>query len=178
MSDYVEEGIPFYRSKEVIQSASGQVLTEPLYISIDKYNELKNKFGAPKENDILITSVGTIGASFLVDKRVFYFKDGNLTWLQSGMKPEIALYIFMRLNSDMVKNTLLSSTIGTSQSALTIENLKRIKVIQPDDKVLEMFFVKVMPFVEQKRNLQSQSQNLARQRDLLLPRLMSGKLEV
>ena len=178
MSDYVESGIPFYRSKEVIQSANGEALTEPLYISADKYNELKNKFGAPRENDILITSVGTIGVSFLVDKRVFYFKDGNLTWLQSGTKPEIALYIFLWLNSDAGKNTLLSSTIGTSQSALTIENLKRIKVIQPNNEILKLFFDKAMPLVEHKRILQSQSQNLARQRDILLPRLMSGKLEV
>jgi len=178
MSDYVEDGIPFYRSKEVIQSANGEKLTEPLFISVVKYNELKDRFGVPCENDILVTSVGTIGISFLVDKRLFYFKDGNLTWLQSGATPKIALYIYSWLNSDMGKSTLLSSTIGTSQSALTIEDLKRIKVIQPSDTVLLLFYEKTMPFVEQKRILHTQSQNLTRQRDLLLPRLMSGKQEV
>jgi len=140
--------------------------------------ELKNNFGAPCMNDILITSVGSIGISFFVDKRVFYFKDGNLTWLQSGSKPELALYIFFWLNSDIGKGSLLSSTIGTSQSALTIENLKRIKLIKPMDMVLSKFNDKVMTLIENKRILQQQSQNLARQRDLLLPRLMSGKLKV
>ena len=178
LSDYVEDGIPFYRSKEVIQSANGDVLTEPLYISVDKYTELKDKFGAPCENDILITSVGTIGVSLLVDKCIFYFKDGNLTWLQSGTKPEFALYTFLWLNSDIGKGALLSSAIGTSQSALTIENLKRIKLIKPSDTVLSEFYGSVMPLVELKRALQAQSQNLACQRDLFLPRLMSGKLEV
>ena len=48
----------------------------------------------------------------------------------------------------------------------------------PSDTVLLAFHDFVMPLIEEKRILQSQSQNLARQRDLLLPRLMSGKLEV
>jgi type I restriction enzyme S subunit len=177
LSDYVDDGVPFYRSKEVIQSANGETLTEPLFISVEKYNELKDKFGAPCENDILITSVGTIGVSFLVDKRVFYFKDGNLTWLQSGTKPELALYIFLWLNSDIGQYGLLSSTIGTSQSALTIESLKRVKLTKPNDTTLSTFYDKAMALIEQKRNLYEKSQNLARQRDLLLPRLMSGKLE-
>lgn len=178
LSDYVEEGIPFYRSKEVIQSANGEPLTEPLYISVEKYTELKDRFGAPQENDILITSVGTIGVSFLVDSRVFYFKDGNLTWLQSGKTPEIALYVFQWVNSDIGKSTLLSATIGTSQSALTIENLKKLKLIMPSKEVVSKYYKKAMALVKLKRLMQIQSQNLARQRDLLLPCLMSGKLEV
>jgi type I restriction enzyme, S subunit len=178
MSDYVADGIPFYRSKEVIQSANGEALTEPLFISASAYNKLKDRFGAPCENDILITSVGTIGVSFLVDKREFYFKDGNLTWLQSGTTPDLALYIFLWLNSDIGQSSLLSSTIGTSQSALTIEKLKRIKLVKPDNSVILAFYGKAMAFVELKRKLQTQSQNLARQRDLLLPRLMTGNLEV
>jgi len=178
MSDYVEEGIPFYRSKEVIQTVNGEVITEPLFISVNKYNELKAKFGAPCENDILITSVGTIGISFLVDKRNFYFKDGNLTWLQSGLMPNLALFIFFWLNSDIGKSSMLSSTIGTSQSALTIENLNRLKIMMPNKSILDDFYKYSWELIQQKRVLLTQSQNLARQRDLLLPRLMSGKLEV
>ncbi len=178
MSEYVDIGIPFYRSKEVIQSANGEALTEPLYISAEKFNELKDRFGAPCENDILITSVGTIGVSFLVDNRVFYFKDGNLTWIQSSSKPEFAIYIYQWLNSATGKSTLLMSTIGTSQSALTIENLKKIKIILPKKEILKAYYNKSIDIISQKRLLQTKNQNLIRQRDMLLPRLMSGKLEV
>jgi len=178
LSDYVDDGTPFFRSKEIIQLASGQAITEPLYIERDKYEELKDKFGAPAENDILITSVGTIGVSHLVDDTVFYFKDGNLTWLQSGATPKLALYVFLWLNSDSGKSSLLSSTIGTSQSALTIENLKKIKLVIPSDDMLSDFYAVSWDLIQMKRKLQKQSQNLTRQRDLLLPRLMSGKLEV
>jgi len=178
LSDYVESGIPFYRSKEIIQLSSGQSITERLYISQEKYTEFKTKFGAPQENDILITSVGTIGVSMLVDNSSFYFKDGNLTWIQSSCKPLFAIYLYLWLNSDLGKQQILSSTIGTSQSALTIENLKRNKLIKPVEDDLEAFYKLVKPINLEKCNLQAQNRNLIKQRDLLLPRLMSGKIEV
>ncbi|MCQ5202118.1 restriction endonuclease subunit S [Mordavella massiliensis] len=178
LADYVENGIPFYRSKEVIQLSQGQAITEPLYISNATFQNFKNKFGAPEENDILITSVGTIGISYLVDGHEFYFKDGNLTWIKSGSDKILSLFLFQWLNSQGGKQQLHQSTIGTSQSALTIENLKKIKLIVPDKKLVEDYYNKTYDMIEKKRILQKNNQNLTAQRDLLLPRLMSGKLEV
>ena len=40
-SEYVESGVPFYRSKEIIESSQGQPISEPLYISREKYEDIK-----------------------------------------------------------------------------------------------------------------------------------------
>lgn len=88
------------------------------------------------------------------------------------------MYLFQWLNSQSGKQQLLQSTIGTSQSALTIENLKKIKLLIPTQKLVEDYYQKTYVMLEQKRALQMKNQNLAMQRDMLLPRLMSGKLEV
>lgn len=178
LADYVDNGVPFYRSKEIIQLSQGQAITDPLYISNESYAYFKNKFGVPEKNDILITSVGTIGVSYLVDGHEFYFKDGNLTWIKSCSDKMLSLYLFQWLNSQGGKQQLLQSTIGTSQSALTIENLKKIKLIVPTKEIVEDYFNRTHAMMEQKRALQLNNQNLAAQRDMLLPRLMSGKLEV
>lgn len=176
--DYVDAGIPFYRSKEIIQLSQGQAITEPLYISNAAYENFKSKYGAPEKNDILITSVGTIGVSYLVDGHEFYFKDGNLTWIKSGSNKTLSLFLFQWLNSQSGKQQLLQSTIGTSQSALTIENLKKIKLLVPTKALIEDYYQKAHFMLEQKSALQMNNRNLAAQRDMLLPRLMSGKLEV
>ena len=178
LADYVDAGIPFYRSKEIIQLSQGQAITEPLYISNAAYENFKSKYGAPEKNDILITSVGTIGVSYLVDGHEFYFKDGNLTWIKSGSNKALSLFLFQWLNSQSGKQQLLQSTIGTSQSALTIENLKKIKLIVPTKALIEDYYQKAHFMLEQKSALQMNNRNLAVQRDMLLPRLMSGKLEV
>lgn len=178
LADYVDAGIPFYRSKEIIQLSQGQAITDPLYISNAAYENFKSKYGAPEKNDILITSVGTIGVSYLVDGHEFYFKDGNLTWIKSGSNKALSLFLFQWLNSQSGKQQLLQSTIGTSQSALTIENLKKIKLLVPTKALIEDYYQKAHFMLEQKSALQMNNRNLAVQRDMLLPRMMSGKLEV
>lgn len=178
LADYVDVGVPFYRSKEIIQLSQRQTITEPLYISNAAYENFKSKYGAPEKNDILITSVGTIGVSYLVDGHEFYFKDGNLTWIKSGSNKVMSLFLFQWLNSQSGKQQLLQSTIGTSQSALTIENLKKIKLLVPTNALIEDYYQKVNAMLEQKSVLQMKNRNLAMQRDMLLPSLMSSKIEV
>lgn len=178
-SDYVESGIPFYRSKEVIQLSKGEAISGVLYISEEKYLEFKEKFGVPIKNDILLSSVGTIGVPMLIkDENPFYFKDGNLTWIQSNLNAELSLYLYLWLKSDIGKQQLLASTIGTSQRALTIEKIKKIKIVNPKKDILSDFN-KIINNVQQSiNNLLKQNQNLIKQRDLLLPRLMNGTIEV
>ena len=177
--DYVNEGIPFYRSKEIIELSNNQEITTELFISNELYAKFKNKFGVPKENDILITSVGSIGNSYQVRKDdIFYFKDGNLTWIKSSSKKALSKYLIYWLKSDLGKNTLISSTIGTSQSALTIEKLRAIKILVPEVNILEKFEQKISSFDIKIQILNKQIANLTQQRDLLLPRLMSGKLKI
>jgi len=82
-SEYKKDGIPFYRSKEIIEKKKNKDITNELYISNEKYMEIEKKYGVPKENDILMTAVGTLGVVWLVDNKKFYFKDGNLLWLSN-----------------------------------------------------------------------------------------------
>lgn len=67
---------------------------------------------------------------------------------------------------------------GTSQQQLTVPMLKKRKLLIPTENVLAMFQKKTSLIYNEIDNLRHQSSLLARQRDLLLPRLMSGKLAV
>ena len=84
LSEYKKQGVPFFRSKEVIESFKGRPISSELFISDERYNEIKDKFGVPQKGDILLTSVGTIGVPLRVtNDNPFYFKDGNLTWFKN-----------------------------------------------------------------------------------------------
>lgn len=68
--------------------------------------------------------------------------------------------------------------VGTTVAHLGDKHLKRVKILFPDARTL-MKTNKVIENIMNKINsLQKQNTLLTRQRDLLLPRLMSGKLEV
>ena len=67
---------------------------------------------------------------------------------------------------------------GTSQQQLTVPMLNKRKILIPSIDILELFRKSVEPLYNQIDIIKEQSSLLSRQRDLLLPRLMSGKLEV
>ena len=103
LSDYVEQGIPFYRSKEIILKSKNESLNDVLYISVNKYLEIEKSFGIPKTGDILITAVGTLGFPYLVNNSdgQFYFKDGNLIWLRdfkNFASSNYFIYVFKSLS--------------------------------------------------------------------------------
>ena len=132
LSDYVQQGVPFYRSKEVIEISSGKNISEQLFISSEKYSEIKSKFPVPQENDVLITAVGTIGEILVVKDPNFYFKDGNLIWLRNINFDIIDIdYLYYFFKSDLFQKTIKYNNIGAVQKALTIDFLKTVKITVP-----------------------------------------------
>lgn len=132
-SQYVEKGIPFYRSREIIEKNNGkEELSEPLFIEENVYQQINLKFGIPKEGDMLLTSVGTLGIPYIVKKEAFYFKDGNLTWFRNFNNAITARYLFYWFSSKFGRENLVLRAIGSSQPALTIDILKKHKVLVPD----------------------------------------------
>ena len=132
-SDYVGTGVPFWRSKEVIEQFNRKDISTDLFISLEKYSEIKSKFGVPQENDILLTSVGTLGIPYLVkNDDCFYFKDGNLTWIRNIDSTSIyPKYLYLWLASCMGREALHAITIGSTQEALTIVRLKSLALLLP-----------------------------------------------
>jgi len=128
--EYCEDGIAFYRGKEIIEKAHGSDISTELYISLDRFDELKAKFGAPVEGDILLTAVGTLGVPYLVKKESFYFKDGNLVWFRN-FTGALSKYIFLWLQSPEGQKQIEINSIGSTQRAITIDALKKFDILLP-----------------------------------------------
>ena len=90
------------------------------------------------------------------------------------LRKNIAKYLYYVLS----KIDMESFNAGAALPSMTTEILSHFKIIVPDNEILESFDKKIAFIFTQIDNLQQQITNLAQQRDLLLPRLMSGKLEV
>lgn len=67
---------------------------------------------------------------------------------------------------------------GTTVAHLGDKHLKKMLVLIPDDKILSKANCIIEKLMIQKNSLFKEIELLVRQRDLFLPRLMSGKLEV
>lgn len=136
LSEYTESGIPFYRGKEIIEKSNGKKISSQLFISLEKYEEIKSKFNVPKIGDILISAVRTLGKSWFVDEENFYFKDGNLIWLYDFNNEIINnRFLYYKLKSKWFENIIDGISIGSTQKAITIEQLKKVELDIPDIKL-------------------------------------------
>lgn len=177
-SEYVTTGIPFYRSKEIIELHNTGNTKSELCITENRFHEIQEKFGIPIENDILLTSVGTLGIPYRVKKNdKFYFKDGNLTWFKDfAVIPSIVIYCWLK--SSIGKEHLDSITIGSTQAALTINGLKQIKLTIPPRERLKVLEENLIFFYNKIDANHIQIRTLETLRDTLLPKLMSGEVRV
>lgn len=132
-NEYKKNGIPFFRSTEVIELANHNIITPEYFISNEKYNEIASKFPVPHNNDILIAAIGAnMGTTYLVKLNYnFYFKDGNVIWLRNFNKNINPKYLYYWLTTKKGYNELCNSSIGSAQKALTIDKVGNIKLSIP-----------------------------------------------
>lgn len=121
-ADYVESGVPFYRTKEIKELAHGKKTTSELFITRRKYTDIVSKFGKPESGDLMLTAIGTIGEMYVVkDSDEFYFKDGNILWLKNLIKVDVH---YLKYSLNYFVKEIQSLAIGSAYKALTIEKLK------------------------------------------------------
>jgi len=153
LADYVSSGVPFFRGKEVIERAKGNEISTELFITDEKYREIKSKFGAPENGDILLTSVGTLGVAYFVDGvEDFYFKDGNVTWFRNYRDVVVPKFLYYWLTSPATQKRLDDIAIGSTQRALTISALKGLEILLPCVK-LQKAIVEVLDSVSDRITL-------------------------
>ena len=151
LSDYTDNGIPFYRGKEISELKLNKPVSDLLYISDEKYKEIEAKYGVPKENDILVTGVGTLGNIYRIpNNNKFYFKDGNLIWLKNIKQNSE----YLEYNLEFNKKKLLDSAIGSTQKALTIAGLNKLSFFYPSTSE-QSKVARTMQLIDIKINLQS-----------------------
>lgn len=133
LSDRSDSGIPFYCSKEIIQKVNGQEVTDCDYIREKAYEAVKEKFGVPKRGDLLITTRGTYGIPYIYkEEDMFYFADGNLTWLKDFDENLRAEFLYYWILSYEGQRKIDAIAKGTAQRAVPIALIKDIELLIPD----------------------------------------------
>lgn len=90
------------------------------------------------------------------------------------LRPNIAKFVYHFVKG----KDLASLNAGSAVPSMTTNILNAMPLYVPDDETLSIFEETVTPMYSQMQENEKQSANLANIRDTLLPRLMSGELEV
>lgn len=116
-------GVPFYKIGTFGKEADS-------YISIELYEEYKNKYSFPKIGDILISASGTIGRLVVYDGAPAFFQDSNIIWLGNNEKTILNSFLFY-----CYLTMKWQTSDGGIISRLYNSDFKNMQVIFPINKV-------------------------------------------
>lgn len=109
----------------------------------------------PKETDVFSTGFAVLSA-----KKVPYS------------------YLYCAVTQEEFVGYLVNATNGAAYPAVKPVHFEVADILKPDDKVLEQFHSVADSIYRKKEALENQNHNLRESRDLILPKLMSGEVEV
>jgi type I restriction enzyme S subunit len=124
-------------------------------------------------NTLMITARGTVGKLSLLAVPMAMNQSCFALSFKDRKNP---YYLYYSIKNEVSKLKKMAN--GGVFDTIIVKTFDHIKVILPHNDVLDIYDKTVSPILSQIQHLQRQSSLLSRQRDLLLPRLMSGKLEV
>ncbi len=128
--DWRTSGIPFYRAREIGKIADCGYVDNDLFIEQSLYEEF-SKSGVPQIGDLMMTAVGTLGKSYVVEtKNPFYYKDGSVLCIGNPFHLN-PYYLKLFFESSAFTNQYLSESDGTTVATLTMVRLNRYLIPIP-----------------------------------------------
>jgi type I restriction enzyme S subunit len=153
-SDWKSEGVPFYRAREIVELSQKGFVDNKIFISEDMFCEYSSRYGIPREGDIMVTGVGTLGICYVVrESDRFYFKDGNILWLKSKGNSD-PRFIEFAFKTDYLLNQIKDSA-GTTVGTFTIVKAKNTLIPLPMIQEQQMIVAnmnKQMTAIDKARN--------------------------
>ena len=179
VSTFVPEGVPIISGNHL----RGYFLEEPEfnYITEEHAERLKNSIVFP--HDLIFTHAGNIGQVAMIpdgckyDRYVLSQRQFYLRCDETKVVPEFLLLFF---HSASGQHELLSyaNQTGVPSIAQPASNLKKIPFKCPPMQEQLMWQEQVHPLLSQYLNNRLENERLSSLRDTLLPKLMSGELDV
>ena len=87
-------------------------------------------------------------------------------------------YLYLLLYQVSTVDFANTISVGATMPYVRWKDFERMNIIKPDEQIIELFNCSVIPLIDSIIKYSEMNKNLEKQRNLLLPRLMGGKLEI
>ena len=162
-SDWKNEGIPFYRAREIVKLSENDFVDNDLFISEEHYLELKEKYGVPQPGDLMVSGVGTIGKVYIVKpEERFYYKDASVLCFENKRKVLASEFAKILLESSFVQAQMKDNSKGTTVDTITISTAMNYLCVVPPKReqiqivsAVQQALVKVIEVQTNKDDLQT-----------------------
>lgn len=174
---WTNEGFSVIKIKNITENGILE-MSDCSFVS-EEHAELAKGFQTT-EGDLLIAMTGaTIGKFCVVPDNGSYCVNQRVGKFFLGNKPMTKLpFIYLNFKQPNVHDELINRGQGSAQPNISVDDIETLKIILAPDIVISNFNVMLYPLFKKILSNQQESRRLAQLRDTLLPRLMSGELNV
>lgn len=128
--------------------------------------------------EIIISNVGDVGSVFLCPKLDKPMTLGNNIIMLRPEQENLRYYLYIWFKWLYGQSLIQGIKGGSAQPKFNKTDFKNLPIFLPSDDLLEQFHQIVKPMFELIDENNTENQALTRTRDTILPRLMSGELDV
>ena len=169
----VEIGLPLVTGRCIVD---GSIDFSQAY-NISEEDVIKiNKRSAVEDGDILLSNIGTIGKVCRISKSGNYAVKNMIIFKPHDAIHSCFLHRFLTDNNTQMD--FLQQAAGTSQKFVSLSFIRNTLILRPSDTILNLFYNHSEKYFKYVQILQSQLRLLTEARDRLLPKLMSGEIEI
>lgn len=175
----LKENVQLYQERNYayfIRNTDLKAGTFEVFVDEHSYNFLAKSrlFGG----EIIISNVGDVGSVFLCPKLDAPMTLGNNIIMLKPEQDELRYYLYIWFKWSMGQGLMQGIKGGSAQPKFNKTDFKSLPVILPSQDILRKFHEMVCPMFEMIESNQAENRKLAALRDTILPKLMSGEIDV
>ena len=168
---YQEENYAYFIRNTDLKSGTFEVF-------VDKHSYDFLSKSALYGGEIIISNVGDVGSVFLCPKLSKPMTLGNNIIMLRPEKKNLQYYLYIWFKWLYGQSLIQEIKGGSAQPKFNKTDFKNIPIYIPDDNLLEKFHQTVKPMFELIDQNNSENLRLSAIREVILPKLMSGELDV
>ena len=127
--EQTKSGVPFLRLADVGSLIDSGMADSGLFISEERFEELKVRGQVPAPDDVLVTARGTLGRCYVIKPADhFYFQDGMITWLAASENSPLPSYLLAIFDNPHFIEQLSNNCSGTTVRYLSISDLANVTI--------------------------------------------------
>ena len=169
-----ESGIPLIEVKHIADNAIKPSLDTTKFVDRSTYESWFRSY--LQTDDIIISTVGTIGRICIVSEGAEFAIAQNLLGFRFKREKALPSFMYYQMDSFRFRHDVDARLVTTVQASIKRKDLETIDLLLPSIEVQKAFEIAVMPFMNKQNS--SQSIQLSKLRDILLPKLISGELRI
>ncbi|TGA72232.1 restriction endonuclease subunit S [Aliivibrio fischeri] len=174
-SDWSEVGYPALSAKNIKDKAIVRLDTIR-FVTDELYSKwMKNPL---QPEDILMTSEAPLGELYYIAEKHDYLLSQRLYGIRAEKKLLSGSYLYYWLQTDIASSDLDGRATGTTVVGIRQSELKKVKVMCPSLECVNFFAENVSDYLLKIECNHQQNEKLAKLRDTLLPKLISGELRL